>query len=371
MKEKSNMKKIQNDLKGKMPVAVQLPSGSWRCRASFTDADGIKHNASFTKETKELAEAMAIMWKAGLIEQEKTRKFVTVGEALDAYIETGRCTGMKAGTIRAHVSSRNNAFKLIEKRRVHTLTLRDVQKWINERSKDVAPKTVKNNLDLLTVALKQHEVDLDWDALRIPKRKTEEPEIPSGDQVAAMLTHLRERKDDQMFIAVMLASLYGLRRSEICALEWTDISSTDSGEHVLEVSKALVADENNHLVLQDTKSEAGTRTITLAEPVYAELMKRRNLRTNLISLSPNALTNRYAALAKKFGVNTRFHVLRHYMASVMARDSVDPIYAAHILGHASPTTTQRIYTHVMDDKVIQINEHVDAHAAGILAKANY
>jgi len=139
----------------------------------------------------------------------------------------------------------------------------------------------------------------------------------------------------------------------------------------LEVSKALVAGENNRLVLQDTKTEAGTRIIKLSEPVYAELMKRRNLCINLVSLSPNALTNRYSKLAKKYGVNTRFHVLRHYMASVMARDSVDPIYAAHILGHASPTTTQRIYTHVMDDKVIQINDRVDAHAVGILARTNY
>lgn len=365
------MNKPVNELKGRMPTAIQLPSGTWRCRASFTDSDGIKHSAPFTAESKELAEAKAIMWKAGLIEKEKTRKFTTVGEAIDAYIETGRCTGMKASTIRSHVSARDNAFKTIEKRRIHTLTLRDIQKWINDRAKEVAPKTVKNNYDLLEVALKQHEVNLDWDVLRLPKNNQEEPQIPTGDQVAAMLTSLRDRKNDQMFIAVMLASLYGLRRSEICALEWSDIRPTSDGGHVLVVDKALVIDENNLLVLQDTKTKAGTRTIKLSDPVYAELMKRRNLRTNLISISPNALTNRYATLAKKFGVCTKLHVLRHYMASVMARDEVDPIYAASLLGHASPTTTQRIYTHVMDDKVIQINDRVDAHASGILAKANY
>ena len=351
--------------------ARQLPSGSWRCQPSFTDEDGVQHRASFTEKSKEIAEAKAVMWKAGIIEKVKARKAVTVGEALDAYIETGRCTGMKVDTIKAHVSSRNNAFKSIEKRRVQTLVLRDIQKWINDRSQAVKPKTVKNNLDLLKVALKQHGVSIDWDALRLPKNKRAEPTIPTDDQVAAMLANLRERRDDQMYIAVMLASLYGLRRSEICALEWTDISTTPDGKHVLEVSKALVYDENNHLVLQDTKSEAGTRTITMADDVYNELMKRRNLRINLVSITPNSLTNRYAVLARKYGVNTRFHVLRHHMASVMARDSVDPIYAAKLLGHASPATTQRIYTHAMDEKVIQVNNQVDAHAVKILSIANY
>lgn len=361
----------KDNSKGVKFEARQLPSGSWRCQPSFTDEDGIQHRASFTKESKELAEAMALAWKAGIIDKVKTKKSATVGEALDAYIETGRCTGMKADTIKAHVSSRNNAFKSIEKRRVQTLALRDIQKWINERSQAVAPKTVKNNLDLLKVALKQYDASLDWNALRLPRGRKTETAIPSDDQVAAMLAELRTRGDDQMYIAVMLASLYGLRRSEICALEWSDISPSSDGRHVLEISKALVYDENNLLVLQDTKTEAGARIITLSDHVYVELMKRRNLRTNIISISPNSLSNRYALLAKKHGVNTRFHALRHYMASVMMRDGVEAFYAAKILGHASPATTQNIYTHVMGEKVIQINDRVDAHAVSILSRANY
>jgi len=136
------------------------------------------------------------------------------------------------------------------------------------------------------------------------------------------------------------------------------------------INKALVRDENNLLVEKDTKTDSGERTISLSDPVYAELIRRRNTiastRTNIISLSPNALTNRYATLAKKYGVCTKFHVLRHYMASVMARENVHTKYAAKILGHASPATTERIYTHVMDDKIIELNDALDAHAAGIL-----
>ena len=43
-----------------MPKAKKLPSGSWRCRVySYTDADGKKHQESFTAPTKAEAEMMA------------------------------------------------------------------------------------------------------------------------------------------------------------------------------------------------------------------------------------------------------------------------------------------------------------------------
>ena len=349
-----------------MAKAKQLPSGSWRCRATHTDENGVKTTASFTEATAKLAEAKAAMWQAGMLERDADLRNLPLGDAIDAYIETGRCTDMSPSTIRSYVSARKNAFTPLIKKRVNKITLRDVQSWINWRSQQAAPKTVKNNFDLLVCVLKQNEIKLDLDAIRLPKRKVVELEMPTDEQIMAMLDSLREKKDDEMYIAVMLASLYGLRRSEICALTWADIQSTDDGGHVLSVSKALVGDENGMLVEKDTKTESGCRTIALSTPVYVELMKRRSLRTTLVSLSPNALTNRYATLAKKFGVCSKFHGLRHYMASIMARDNVHEKYAAKILGHASPATTHRIYTHTMDDKVIQINDKLDAHVAKIL-----
>lgn len=349
-----------------MAKAKQLPSGRWRVRATHTNESGVKITASFTEDTAELAEAKATMWQNGLLEQEKNQRTPPFGDAIDAYIETGRCTGMSPSTIRGYVSARKNAFTPIIKHRANKITLRDVQSWINWRSKTASAKTVKNNLDLLVCVLRQNGVKLDLDALRMPKRKIAELEIPTDEQVAAMLSSLRDSKDDEMFIAVMLAALYGLRRSEICALQWTDIQTTPDGGHVLVVSKALVGDKNGLLVEKDTKTDAGCRTIALSDSVYAELMKRRNLRTTLISISPNALTNRYATLARRFGVCSKFHGLRHYMASVMVRDNINEKYAAQLLGHASPATTKRIYTHVMGDKVVQINDLLDAHATKVL-----
>lgn len=349
-----------------MAKAKKLPSGNWRVQVSFVDAHGVLHRTSFTESTAKLAEAKAAMWKAGLLERNENLKNLPLGEALDEYIETCRVTGMSPATVRAYVATRKNAFPLLINMRVNKITINDIQRQINARAKEVSPKTIKNNIGLLSITLKQQGVRLDFSALRLPKNKKRALEVPTDSQVNAMLEELRLRKDDDMFIAVMLAALYGLRRSEICALTWSDIATTADGQHVLTIDKAIVRDEHNMHVEKDTKTEAGTRRIVLSDPVYQELVSRRQLRPNLITLSPNAVTERYNRLAKHFDVDTSIHVLRHYMASVMAAKNVDPIYAAHLLGHSSYETTRRVYTHVMSDELVVANGVLDAHAESVL-----
>lgn len=349
-----------------MAKAKKLPSGSYRCQASFTDDDGVVHRASFTEDTARLAEAKAAMWKAGMLEKEAMKNHLPLGEAIDEYIDTCRATGMSPATIRAHVASRKSAFPLLINKRVDRITIQDVQRQINARAQEVSAKTIRNNLGLLSITLKQNGVQLDMSALRLPKRKKRTINVPTDRQVTAMLDELRERKDDDMFIAVMLAALYGLRRSEICALTWGDISP----DHVLTISKALVRDENNVHVEKDTKTEAGTRRIVISDPVYQELVSRRQLRPQLVALSPNAITERYNRLAKHFGADTSIHVLRHYMASVMAAKNIDPVYAAHLLGHSSYETTRRVYTHAMSDELVVANGVLDAHAECVLSTSH-
>lgn len=355
-----------------MAKAKKLPSGSWRVRVTYTDESGVKHQASFTDDNPKIAEAKAAMWQAGMLEKDEQHKQLPLGMAIDEYIDTCRAVGMSPATIRAHVASRKSAFPLLIEKSIYKLTVRDIQRQIDERAKEVSPKTLRNNLGLLSVVLKQNEVDLNLSALRLPQREIEEPEVPSDQQVTAMLDDLRSRKDDDMYIAVMLAALLGLRRSEICALTWSDIQTKTDGDetlYFLSVDKALVRDENNLHVEKGTKTRAGKRLIQMPETVHDELMARRSLRTNLVGLTPGSISERYRRLAEKHGLGSkRFHVLRHYMASVMDREKVSPTYAAKVLGHASAVTTQRVYTHAMSEGMKAVGSVIDLHAASVLKK---
>ena len=99
---------------------------------------------------------------------------------------------------------------------------------------------------------------------------------------------------------------------------------------------------------------------------YGELKRRRQLRPTLVSLSPNAITERYMRLADRLNVPRRFHNLRHYHASVMLREGVPEKYITADMGHASFDMVKRVYGHVMEEKKRTIHTAMDAHADTIL-----
>lgn len=350
-----------------MPKAKKLPSGNYRCRASFTDESGVRHVESFTEPTAALAEAKAAMWKAGMLERDKNRAHMPLGDAMDQYIEVCRATGISPSTIRAYVSYRNNAYSTIEKKRIDKIMLKDVQAWIVERAKTASPKTVKNNLVLISAVLKANQISMDFSLLKLPKAKKTEMEIPSDQQIIALLDDVYS--DDDMYIAISLAALMGLRRSEICALRWADITVSD-GTAYLSVDKALVMDEDGVHVDKAPKTQAGSRILVIPDALYDELKRRRQLRPTLVSISPNAITERYMRLADRLNVPRRFHNLRHYHASVMLREGVPEKYITADMGHASFDMVKRVYGHVMEEKKSTIHEAMGAHAVAIIGKGH-
>ena len=348
-----------------MPKAKKLPSGNYRCRVSFTDESGVRHVESFTEHTAALAEAKAAMWKAGMIERDRNSAHMPLGEAMDQYIEVCRATGISPTTIRAYVSYRNNAYDAIIKKRIDKIVLRDVQLWAVERSKTASPKTVKNNLALISAVLKANQINLDFSLLKLPKAQKIEMEIPSDQQIISLLDEVYN--DDDMYIAISLAALMGLRRSEICALRWADITMSD-GTAYLSVDKALVLDEDGIHVCKEPKTQAGSRMLVIPSALYEELKRRRHLRPTLGSISPNVVTERYIRLSDRLNMPRRFHNLRHYHASVMLREGVPEKYITADMGHASFDMVKRVYGHVMEEKKSTIHAAMDTHAVAIIGK---
>lgn len=351
-----------------MAKAKKLPSGNYRCRVSFTDEFGVKHVESFTEASAKVAEAKAAMWKAGMLERDKNIKHMPLGDAIDQYIEVCRATGISPTTIRAYVSYRNNAYDTLLKRRIDKIMLKDIQMWIVERSKAVSPKTVKNNLVLISAVLKANQISMDFSLLKLPKTQHNEMEIPSDRQIIALLDAVAD--DDDMYIAISLAALMGLRRSEICALKWSDITVAQDGTAFLTVDKALVLDEDGMHVEKEPKTQAGSRILVIPNALYDELKRRRQLRPMLVGISPNVLTTRYLRLADTLNVPRRFHNLRHYHASVMLREGVPEKYIVADMGHSSFDMVKRVYGHVMQEKKSAIHSAMDSHAGSILGNCH-
>lgn len=340
----------------------QLASGSIRVQVYVgKDSSGKRQYKSFTAATRQEAEELARVWKMTADAQLVQKNDPTVGQALDQYIETCRCAGASPSTLRGYSALRRNSFPLLENIRMSALTLADIQRQINDRTATVSPKTLRNEIALLHAACKYERPDLAFTSLRIPKRQTKEMQIVEDEQLRKLLDALAP--DHDMYLAVLLAAVMGLRRSEICGLEWSDIDFKAATMHI---QRALVMDAEGSYKVKSPKTAAGDRVLAVPSSVLAELKVRRTLTPRVVALSPNAITERFERAASRLGIPGRFHDLRHYHASTMIEVGAPEKYICADMGHASFEMVRRVYGHVKSSQQVIINAAMNDKASALL-----
>lgn len=350
-----------------MASAKKLPSGNWRVRVYVgRDENGKSLFESFTAPTKREAERQAAVWNADRKSREQaiSRSSMTVESAIEQYIESCRVRGLSPTTIVLYNRMKSNSFPSIVNRKLSTLTFDDVQKALYDRAKDHSGKTIKNEFNFLLQVLDMFRPDLDMSKLVYAKVTRTEIEIPDDNGVKAFMAAAKRRSTD-FYIAVLLAVVLGLRRSEICALEWSDL---DTVNHTLTINKALVKDENKDWVIKGTKSHAGTRIKAVPNALYRELASLRSLNKRMVNLTPDAITRRHERLRETCPIPCSFHGLRHYNASIQLALGIPMAYIAAEMGHASTDMVERVYGHLVEGKkkavTAQMAKFTDAILSG-------
>lgn len=349
-----------------MAKASKLPSGNWRVQLYCgKDENGKRIFESFTAPTRKEAERMAASFNGDRKRRAADRAAgrIQLAEAMDTYIDTCRATGRSPATIRGYCSIRRRFGPLLAMY-VNAIRVQDVQQAVNAWSASgLDAKTIRNRIGLFTSTLSSMSITLDLSPLKLPAIQKKEMVIPEDADVQRMIAYLRE-KDTDLYLAVLLAATLGMRRSEICALEWSDIDFKDG---TLSITKAVVCGDDNLHYTKATKTRAGTRTLFIAPGVLAELKKHRQIAKKVVNVTPETVTKRYIKLKKKMNVPGRFHDLRHYMASVMAALNVPMKYAVEIMGHSTPNMLNNVYQHVMEKKRDAVYQLIDTHSAQIIS----
>lgn len=358
-----------------------LPSGKYN-RLVYVGkrSDGSRRYESFTADSPEQAAAEAAAFKLrvrelrrqGVAVDDIPREDVpvvrkdTVERYINQYIDTARATGLSPSTVLGYQRIAQRAYKPFISRPVDALTLDMVQDYINDQAeRGLSAKSLRNEISLLSCALRRVRPDLRFDQLRLPKRKKDEMQIPSNEQVTRMLD---AAQGTALYIPLMLASMMGLRRSEICALAWSDV---DFKSRTIHIHSAEVKNADGGFSVKGTKTLAGDRIVHIPSPVAAELAKNRTLSRRVTDLTPDAITRRYERLLDRLTdedhprIPGRFHDLRHYHASVMIAVGAPDKYISADMGHASMDMVRRVYGHVMQDRQGVINEQMETHAEAI------
>ena len=149
----------------------------------------------------------------------------------------------------------------------------------------------------------------------------------------------------------------GLRRGEICGLQWSDF---DGNTGTLKVCRTLHSQRKGEYTVGETKTNQGMRTIILPHSV-TEILRRR--KADAISqwifpdpvkpedpVDPNAAYRHMKTLLQRAGLpSIRFHDLRHTFATHALTSGVDAKTLSGILGHTNASFTLDTYTHVTSD----------------------
>lgn len=177
-------------------------------------------------------------------------------------------------------------------------------------------------------------------------------------------------RTEEIYIPVMLALFYGLRRSEVLGLQWDSIDWENNRIHIDHKAYRDELKEGRPIVISDQmKTESSRRTLPLIPFVRDELLAHRDrleyyrkmFRSgynrkwlncvcvgptgNLIA--PGELTCKFRAMLKRHGLRLiRFHDLRHSCASLLVASGIPIKMVQLYMGHSNYSTTADIYAHL-------------------------
>lgn len=326
------------------PRPMELPSGKWRCQIMVGG-----RRIDVIEDDPAIAHAKALALKTGLMEEDKSPQEMTVGEAIDRYIESKDAV-LSPSTLRSYKSIRLNSVGKLESILLSSLTQEAVQRHINALAKENTPKYVRNVHGLLSAAISVYRPNFTLHTT-LPQKEKKEIQIPTMEEVQLLA---EKSKGTQFEIPFLLATWMGLRTSEIRGLTWDCIEGD-----MLHIKQAMVEGENG-AVLKTTKSYSGNRKIRIP-PYIKELLHNQPHRDEyVIHYTRNALYNHLRRMCAKYGLqHYRFHDLRHVQASVMLALGVPDKYAMERMGHASTNMLKTVYQHTMKSKADEVAETVD------------
>ena len=343
--EKLWVKRREKAAKLKNPSPVELPSHKWRCQVTV---DGQRKGV--VDNDPEVAHTKALALKNNLIAAQRPVASLTVGEAIDRYIESKDAV-LSPATVAGYRRIRGNALQGIMGVKLAALTQEKVQREVNAMSKAKSPKSVRNAHGLLSAVLAEYRPDM---ILRttLPQKKRYEAAIPSGEDIEKIIQAVY---GTEMELPMLLAVWLGLRMSEILGLTWDCVS-----EDKIIIKQALVDGEDSVPTMKGTKTYSSSRTLPLPTYIKSLIDCQPRAGEQVISLSRRAIGGRFDTVCKKAGVqHYRFHDLRHANASVMLALNIPDKYAMERMGHATNNMLKTVYQHTMKDKQEEVASLVD------------
>lgn len=304
------------------------------------------------------------------------RSEVSLGKYIDKYLKLHKCE--IAGTtydgychfVKKHIKPYFGNIKLKDIKRSDLDRYKSDKLMGDEKNKPLSEKTVGEHLTFLkTVFEYARSEDIieknPAEFVKKPKKKKYEPHPYTSEELQTLIGCVQ---GTDMELPIMLAVLFGLRRSEAIGLRWSHI---DFDNKTLKVCETVTRQKNTEgkgvdTVSTNMKTDASKSEYKLTDDIVSYLKTKREEQrqmpretdeyidyvcVNIVGqrLKLDYVTHKYSDLINKNGFpHNRFHDLRHSCISLLVNCQISMKDAQVYARHADFNTTANTYSHALN-----------------------
>lgn len=169
---------------------------------------------------------------------------------------------------------------------------------------------------------------------------------------AARFLRLRQLALDPHIVVWVLALCCGLRRGELCGLQWQDI---DLDQSTIRVTRQRITLADGRTVIAPPKSRSSARTLAIPADLAVWLADQRPAAGGYVAIScksgrpitPSGLDSAWRRAVRASGMRPiTLHGCRHTCGAAAVRAGVAMRVLQDIMGHSTDAITSQIYAHV-------------------------
>ena len=198
---------------------------------------------------------------------------------------------------------------------------------------------------------------------KIPPKKAREMEILTREEIQRFII---QAAYDGYYELFLLEFATGMRRGEICGLQWNDLNFS-TGE--LSIRRQVVS-VNDGVMVKKPKTKNSVRTViidTALLKVLYELKEKSESEWIFASpvkadspLNPQTVYRKTQQILERAECKkVRFHDLRHTFATMSLENGMDIKTLSNMIGHSSVATTLDIYSHITDEMLKNASRVID------------